>query len=191
MRLLGTASAFLLLAASTGTSADFISGDMTLRDAIYLYEQEFDDKGSKRLIGRNCDVFQLVLDVTSGYTDLEMREYNLDDPNNAMDVPLPYPDRIYDHAAMFSYALYKDRQEKMFVLLDNVALSSFAKIGKGTVFAYCYSTKADAYVKFLEMDKCSITYSDGTVGEIGLCVPRPVEPSVSTSSGTALEGEAG
>lgn len=191
MRLLGTASAFLLLVAHTGASADFISGDMTLRDAIYLYEQEFDAKGSKRLIGTNCDIFQLVLDVTSGYTDLVMHEYNLDDLNNAMDKRLPYPDRIYDHAAMFSYALYKDRTRKSFMLLDNVAPSSFARIGKGTVFAYCYSTKADAYVEFLEMDKCTIRYSNGTVEEIGLCVPRPVEPSASTSSGTALEGEAG
>ena len=58
--------------ATMNASADFVSGDMTLRDAIYLYDQGVDARGSKVLGANNCDVFQLVLDVTSGYTGLIM-----------------------------------------------------------------------------------------------------------------------
>ena len=96
--------------ATTNVSADFISGDMQLRDAMYIYGQSVDVRGSKLLAGYNCDVFQLVMDVTSGYVDLTMFQGNTTNEVNAS--ALDYPDRIYDSAAMFSYALYLNKTTK-------------------------------------------------------------------------------
>jgi hypothetical protein len=154
--------------AATNVSADFISGDMTLRDAIYLYGQSVDAQGNKVLGGYNCDVFQLVMDVTSGYTDLLMMQGNTE--NELVASTLIYPDRIFDHAAMFSYALYQNKTTKLFVFGDNVSIQS-GTIGTGTYFGYCYSTKPDAGVYFLELDKCTVKYSDGFVEPIPNCTP--------------------
>lgn len=150
-------------------SADFISGDMTLRDAIYLYGQGVDARGSKGLGGYNCDVLQLVLDVTSGFTDLAMLQGNNDAELNAS--TLVYPDRIYDSAAMFSYALYQNKAWKAFQFNDKNYPFSNVQVGTGTIFGYCYSTKPDAYVYFAEEDKCTVKYSDGHTGAIPNCVP--------------------
>lgn len=155
--------------ATTNVSADFISGDMTLRDAIYLYGQGVDARSSKVLGGYNCDVFQLVLDVTSGFTDLAMFQGNNDAELSAS--TLVYPDRIYDSAAMFSYALYRNKAWKMFQFGDKNNPLSSAQVGAGTVFGYCYSTKPDAYVYFYEEDKCTVKFSDGSTQPIPSCVP--------------------
>ena len=155
--------------ATTNVSADFISGDMTLRDAIYLYNQDIDARASKVLGGHNCDVFQLVLDATSGFTDLAMFQGNNDTELAAS--ALVYPDRIYDNAAMFSYALYQNKSDKFFRFGDKNNPTSSAEVGEGTIFGYCYSTKPDAYVYFYEEDKCTVKYSDGYVGTIPNCVP--------------------
>lgn len=156
-------------------SADFISGDMTLRDAIYLYGQGVDARGSKGLGGYNCDVFQLVLDVTSGFTDLVMLQGNNDAELDASE--FIYPDRIYDSAAMFAYALYQNKAWKGFMFNDKNNPFSNVQVGTGTIFGYCYSTKPDAFVFFSEEDKCTVKFSDGHVSSIPDCVP-------STGSGT-------
>lgn len=157
--------------ATANVSADFISGDMTLRDAIYLYDQDIDARGSKLLGGYNCDVFQLVLDVTSGFTDLTMFQGN--NQTELAASTLVYPDRIYDNAAMFSYALYKNKSDKFFRLGDKTQSTfSYQQIGTGTIFGYCYSTKPDAYVYFHEEDNCTVEYSDGYVAALPNCTPR-------------------
>ncbi|MDP2112054.1 MAG: hypothetical protein Q8N48_09595 [Thiobacillus sp.] len=157
--------------ATANVSADFISGDMTLRDAIYLYDQDVDARGSKVLAGRNCDVFQLVLDVTSGYTDLIMYQGNNQTEVSAS--TLVYPDRIYNNAAMFSYALYQNKSDKFFRFDDKTQpVSSYQQIGTGTIFGYCYSTKPDAFVYFYEEDKCTVKYSDGYVAALPNCTPK-------------------
>ncbi len=158
--------------ATTNVSADFISGDMQLRDAMYIYGQSVDVRGSKALAGYNCDVFQLVMDVTSGYVDLTMFQGNTTAELNAS--ALDYPDRIYDSAAMFSYALYRNKTTKAFMFNDNVnyTSNSTARIGSGTFFGYCYSTKPDAYVSFLEVDKCTVKYSNGRVAPLPNCTQR-------------------
>lgn len=157
--------------ATANVSADFISGDMTLRDAIYLYNQDIDARGSKLLAGYNCDVFQLVLDVTSGYTDLAMFQGNNDTELAAS--TLVYPDRIYDYAAMFSYALYQNKSGKFFRFGDKTQpASAYQQIGTGTIFGYCYSTKPDAFVYFVEEDDCTVTYSDGYFEVLPNCTPK-------------------
>jgi len=165
--LIGIGLSAMLVA--TNVSADYVSGDMTLRDAMYLYGQDVDARGSKTLGGHNCDVFQLVLDVTSGHTDLAMFQGDTDSELSAS--TLVYPDRIYDSAAMFSYALYRNKTWKMFEFNDKNNPLSTAQVGTGTVFGYCYSTKPDAYVYFYEGDKCTVKYSDGYIGNISDCVP--------------------
>ncbi|MCD6705990.1 MAG: hypothetical protein LT080_05980 [Thiobacillus sp.] len=163
--------------ATANVSADFISGDMTLRDAIYLYDQDVDARASKVLGGYNCDVFQLVLDATSGFTDLAMFQGNNDTELAAS--ALVYPDRIYDNAAMFSYALYQNKSDKFFRFGDKNNPTSSAQVGEGTIFGYCYSTKPGAYVYFYEEDKCTVKYSDGYVGTIPNCVPSAGSDSTS------------
>ncbi len=160
---------------------------MTLRDSIYLYDQGVDARGSKVLGGHNCDVFQLVLDVTSGFTNLAMFEGNNDSVLSAS--TLVYPDRTYDSAAMFSYALYRNKAWKEFRFGDKNNPQSVTQVGAGTVFGYCYSTKPDVYVYFREADKCTSKYSDGFIASIPTCVPSEgTSPSPAISDMSDLVG---
>ncbi|MDP2253105.1 MAG: S8 family serine peptidase, partial [Thiobacillus sp.] len=136
-----------------------IPGALTLRDAIYLYNQPLDGRGDKILAGVDCDVFQLVMDVTSGYTNLAMGQSNT--LANAIGTQTAYPDTIQNADAMFAYALYQDQPVKTFVFNDKNNPSSSAQIGTGTVFGYCYSTRPTARVYFQQKDRCTNTYSDG------------------------------
>ncbi len=135
------------------------TGAMTLRDAIYLYNQPLDAKGSKILAGVDCDVFQLVMDVTSGYTNLAMGQGNT--LASAIGTQAAYPDTILNTHAMFAYALYQDRAVKTFTFNDRNDPSASARIGSASVFGYCYSTKPTAHVYFQQKDTCTNTYSDG------------------------------
>ena len=155
--------------ATPNVSADFISGDMTLRDAMYVYGQGIDKRGSKQLGGYNCDVFQLVLDVTSGYTDFSAQQGN--NGTELFASTLLYRDRIYDTAAMFSYALYQNKTWKAFRFGEINNTTSSDLTGTGTIFGYCYSTKPDAFVYFREQDKCTVKYSDGYVAPVANCTP--------------------
>ncbi|MDR0716527.1 MAG: serine protease, partial [Azoarcus sp.] len=105
---------------------------MRLRDAIYLYGLPVAADRAKTLVGYNCDVFQLLLDVNSGYTDIVLHESSATN----------YPDRIYDQAAMFSYAQYSAASRKAFGLRSNSG--GTGQIGTVTAFGYCFSTRADA-----------------------------------------------
>jgi len=145
-----------------------LEGSMTLRDAIYLYGQPLNAKGDKILAGENCDVFQLVLDVTAGYTDLAMAQAASID--TAVATRFAYPDRIRDAAAMFSYALYANQPLKAFVFGDRNNASSPAQTGTATVFGYCYSTRPDARVYLREKDSCTDRYSNGQTRSIAGCL---------------------
>lgn len=142
-------------------------GSLSLRDAIYLYGQPLNGQGDKILAGENCDVFQLVLDVDAGHTDLAMAQSST--LNNAIATKLAYPDRILDSAAMFSYALYTNQLAKAFVFNDQKNPASSAQTGTATAFGYCYSTKPNARVYFREKDKCTDTYSNGQTSAIPEC----------------------
>ncbi len=143
-------------------------GSLTLRDAIYLYNQPLNGKGDKILAGENCDVFQLVLDVNAGYTDLGMSQSSTLD--NAIATEVTYPDRIWDSAAMFSYALYENQLVKAFVFNDKNDSTSAAQTGTATAFGYCYSTDPNARVYLREQDKCTDKYSNGQTSAIAGCV---------------------
>jgi hypothetical protein len=112
-------------------------------------------------------VFQLVLDVNSGYTDLAMAQSS--NIGNAINAQNNYVDRIVDTAAMFSYALYADQPVKVFVFKDRNNPASPAHIGTGTVFGYCYSTDPNARVYLREKDLCTDTYSNGQTSAIPGC----------------------
>lgn len=131
--------------------------EMTLRDAIYLYGQALNGKGDKVLVGVDCDVFQLVTDVTSGFTNLAMGQGST--LANAISTRTAYPDKINSTDAMFAYALYQDQPVKAFVFNDKEASST--QTGTVTAFGYCYSTKPTGHVYFQQKDTCINTYSDG------------------------------
>ncbi|MHB1402289.1 MAG: S8 family peptidase [Thiobacillus sp.] len=143
-------------------------GSLRLRDAIYLYDQPLNGKGDKILAGENCDVFQLILDVNSGYTDLAMAQSGSLD--HAIATGLAYPDRIQDSATMFSYALYENQAVKAFVFNDKNNPASSALTGSATTFGYCYSTNPNARVYIREKDTCTDTYSNGLTSIIAGCV---------------------
>jgi hypothetical protein len=155
----GILDAAAAVAAALPTTTPTQPGAMTLRDAIYLYDQPLEGNGNKILAGIDCDVFQLVMDVTSGYTNLAMGQSNT--LPNAIGTQTAYRDAILNTDAMFAYALYQDRPVKTFVFNDKNDPSSSAQIGSATIFGYCYSTKPTARVYFQQKDRCTNTYSDG------------------------------
>jgi serine protease len=141
---------------------------LALRDAIYLYGQPLNGKGDKILAGENCDVFQMILDVNTGHTDLAMSQSSTLD--NAINTQVPYPDRIFNTANMFSYALYENQAVKTFVFNDKNAPDSSSQTGTATVFGYCYSTNPNARVYIREKDKCTDKYSNGQTSAITGCL---------------------
>jgi len=176
-------SLLLTLFVSSNAHADFISGDMQLRDAIYLYGQEFRANALKSIVGDDCDVFQLVLDVESGYADIGFAQSS--SLSNALSSRTIYNDRIFNWQAMFAYALYQDQNIKTFSLGDRNYLSTGVKTGQGAVFGYCYSTKPGARVYFNQRDLCTNTYSDGHTEAIASCTPLTYGTNTNPTSFTA------
>lgn len=154
---------------SASASADFISGDMQLRDAIYLYNQDIRANSQKYLVGENCDVLQLVLDVESGHSDIGFAESTA--VSTALSNKTAYNDRIFGWQAMFAYALYQDEPVKIFTLGDRDYPGGNMKTGNGTVFGYCYSTKVNARVYFQEKDLCTNKFPDGHTEALPSCTP--------------------
>ncbi|MDR2690665.1 MAG: hypothetical protein LBB76_13050 [Azoarcus sp.] len=147
----------LLLAASLlaigGSPAWAQTQTMSLRDAIYFYDHPIKTGEAKRLVGRNCDVFEIVLDVESGFTDLAMTEGN---------VSFDYSDRIHADAAMFAYTLYSQQRIKSFALVGRES-GATRQVGSATFFGYCFSTKEDGQVALYDESDHSCLLSDGTV----------------------------
>jgi hypothetical protein len=162
-------SLLLTLFVSSNAFADTVSGDLQLRDAIYLYNQQFRANALKSLVGENCDVFALVLDVESGYADIAYAQSS--SLSNALNSRTIYDDRIFDWQAMFAYAMYQNQPTKTFSLGDRNYPGNGFKAGQGTAFGYCYSTKPGARVYFNEKDLCTNTFSDGHTESIPSCTP--------------------
>lgn len=143
----------------TGPTLGIVGGGnttstMTLRDAIYLYDKNINSYNRTELVGNNCDVFELVLDVESGYSDISMNEGS---------GYTQYPDRIRDYHKMFAYTLYKNSEWKSFVLNDKDEVQPDKNIASATAFAYCFSTNPDAYVLVWDQKSNTCTHSDGYV----------------------------
>jgi hypothetical protein len=145
----------LALTLPPSSNADFISGDMQLRDAIYIYNQPINSFWYTDLAGMNCDVLQMVLDVEEGHTEIWMHQPGYQ--NFEL-----YPDAIWDYHAMFAYALYKNVPEKHFTLSCKQQTKPDYTVGRATVFGYCYSTKPDGKVYLWEEKTNTCTYSDGS-----------------------------
>lgn len=127
----------LMMVALIGLASGGACAEMTLRDAIYLYGKDVRSSMPLHLVGLNCDVFQLVLDVESGYADIDI----VDGATS-----FAYPDRILDFHEMFAYALYSSSYSKRFSLGDKSRTLPDVSIGRSTAFGYCYATNASAYV---------------------------------------------
>jgi hypothetical protein len=127
---------------------------MTLRDAIYLYTYPIKSTGAaKKLVGQNCDIFELALKVQSGYTDLILSEGG---------VSSNYPDRINSGVTMFAYTLYSNQADKRFTLVGQ-SNGSVQQVGAATVFGYCFSTRQDARVLMYDEADKTCRYSNGSV----------------------------
>jgi len=72
--MLAAAKAKQLASAPMESKAFQGTGPLLLRDAIYLYHHPIYAGSLQALIGYGCDIFQLVLDVESGYTDIYISE---------------------------------------------------------------------------------------------------------------------
>lgn len=103
--------------------------------------------------------FQLVLDVEGGHSDIVISE-GIDQGGYL----LVYPDRIYDNAAMFAYALYTGYSTKSFSLFDDLFYDTVnqdpsAIVGRATAFGYCYSTNPNAGVAYCNerTDQCYLS----------------------------------
>jgi hypothetical protein len=149
--------------ASKSVSARFepsgsAASQIVLRDAIYLYNQPVYGAAGriKTLAGYNCDVFQLLLNVQSGYTDLAMLENSV--ANSSATV---YPDRINSNTTMFSYMLYKAEPIKTFALSRYLAGADSGQIGTVTIFGYCFSSRTDAKVLLHDRETGSCLLSNG------------------------------
>jgi hypothetical protein len=136
-----------LLSPNPATGTPGASTGMALRDAIYLYRQPISGIAAKAstLAAYNCDVFQMLLDVESGYTDVALLESEV-----ASDTKIVYSDRIHANALMFSYTLYASAPVKTFTLGQFLGGASTSDIGTVTVFGYCFSTRADGKVLFYD-----------------------------------------
>lgn len=111
--------------------------DVTLRTAIYRYNQPIYANSMVELRGTSCDILQLVLDVTSGYTDLKIL-------NGGM---VRYPDRVLAAHDVFAYSLYSSSHEKGFNFHsydpDLPAESNpDSQVGTATIFGYCFTSAA-------------------------------------------------
>ncbi|MHB1402290.1 MAG: hypothetical protein ACYCWB_07825 [Thiobacillus sp.] len=143
---------------ATGMMSAQAVGPMLLRDAIYLYNLPIRAGYLQLLVGGGCDVFQLVLDVESGHTDMLYNEYGV----------YAYPDRIYDYHAMFAYALYSGSPVKSFALADEVlydapGVNPDTIVGTTTAFGYCFSTNPAAFALHCD-EKTGLCYtSSGAV----------------------------
>jgi hypothetical protein len=139
---------------ATGLMSAQATGPMLLRDAIYLYNLPIRAGYLQMLVGGGCDVFQLVLDVESGHTDMVYVE------NDQGEV---YPDRIYDNAAMFAYALYSGSAVKGFALTDDQLygapdVNPDTIVGTATAFGYCFSTNPAAFALHCD-EKTGLCYT--------------------------------
>lgn len=135
------------------------AGPLLLRDAIYLYGMPIRAGYMQHLIGIGCDIFQLVLDVEGGHSDIVISE-GIDQGGYL----LVYPDRIYDNAAMFAYALYTGYSTKSFSLFDDLLYDTVnqdpsAIVGRATAFGYCFSTNPNAGVVYCNerTDQCYLS----------------------------------
>lgn len=138
------------------------TGPLLLRDAIYLYNLPVRAGYLQSLVGLGCDIFQLVLDVESGHSDIAISE-----GVNSGGYTALYPDRIYDNAAMFAYALYSGHDDKTFHLYDaqlfgatNVSPSTI--VGRATAFGYCFSTDPSAVALYCD-SQSDLCYSSSEI----------------------------
>jgi lysyl endopeptidase len=147
-------SCVVTMTAAKSVVANFSkANEMTLRDAIYLYNKPIYSNAYKAVIGYHCDVFQLLLSVKSGFTDLAMVDSTLS----------KYPDRIVQGASMFAYSLYSPQASKAFRLANNSVGVADSQVGTATFFAYCFSSQPDAYVAQYDAATKICTKANGTV----------------------------
>lgn len=121
---------------------------MLLRDAAYLYSERLGPTPGIEIIGEDCDVLQLLLDVEKGFSDLSMHE----GPDSRA-----YPDRIFHDHELFAYALYSQTVRFKRFTLSGDRTTTADTTGLATIFAYCFSTKKAARVfKYVSDQKACI-----------------------------------
>lgn len=109
---------------------------MSLRTAHYWYNSNLDQLV---LQGRDCQLLNLVLNVTSGEVQIQLGEESNGDATKISKTLLNYPDKISASTPLFVYSLYSEVPFTPYTNTWN--WKTFKLVGKatGTAFAYCYS----------------------------------------------------
>ncbi|MEO7108392.1 MAG: hypothetical protein ABIZ09_18585 [Rhodoferax sp.] len=147
----------MALMASTVAQAGYVSGTLAQRDAMYLYNMNVTEKASKQFVGVNCDIFQVLFKMDNGSTDFRYMETNTTTGGSST----WFPNTLYSFQSQFAYNLSNTATYK-FYSFESRTLNSNASTGRGTFFAYCFSTNANAYVYMWDGETCRIKYSNGS-----------------------------
>jgi hypothetical protein len=108
---------------------------MSLRTAHYWYNSNLDQLV---LQGRDCQLLNLVLNVTSGEVQIQLGEVSNGESTKTSETLLSYPDKISASTPLFVYSLYSTVPDYW---TNTWNWKTFKLVGKatGTAFAYCYS----------------------------------------------------
>ncbi|MBK6322643.1 hypothetical protein [Candidatus Aalborgicola defluviihabitans] len=149
------------LMAATVAQADYVSGYLGQRDAMYMYGMNVTQRVSKEFWGINCDVFQVVFKMDTGSTDFRYVQTNSSAVANTLSARTWFPDTIFSYQSPFAYNLSNTATYKVYGFESGV-YNGNASIGRGTFFAYCFSTNPNAYVFLWDGESCRIKYSNGS-----------------------------
>lgn len=149
------------LMVSTIVQADNVSGFLAQRDAMYVYSMNVTQSVSKEFWGVNCDIFQVLFKMDNGSTNFRYVQTNSTATANTLSARTWFPSTLYSYQSPFAYNLSNSATYKVYGF-ESGTLNGNASIGRGTFFAYCFSTNPNAYVFLWDGESCRIKYSDGT-----------------------------
>lgn len=150
-----------VLVASTTAHAANVSGNLAQRDAMYVYDMNVTQRVSKEFWGVNCDILQVLFKMDSGGTAFRYLQTNTAATANTLSARTWFPNTIYSYQSQFAYNMSDSATYKVYGF-ESATLNGNASIGRGTFFAYCFSTNPNAYIFMWDGESCRIKYSNGS-----------------------------
>jgi len=150
-----------VLVASTSAQAGNVSGNLAQRDAMYLYSMNVTERVSKEFWGVDCDIFQVLFKMDSGSTDFRFLQTNSVTTADTLSARTWFPNTLFSFQSPFAYALSDTARYKVYGF-ESGTRNGTASIGRGTFFAYCFSTNPNAYIFQWDGESCRIKYSNGS-----------------------------
>jgi hypothetical protein len=155
----GVVAATLMV--STFAQAGNVSGFLAQRDAMYVYNMNVTERVSKEFWGVDCDVFQVLFKMDSGSTSFRHVQSNSGSTANTLSARTWFPNPLYSYQSQFAYSLSDTAAYKVFGF-ESATLNGFSSTGRGTFFAYCFSTNPNARIFLWDGESCRVSYSNGT-----------------------------